>query len=74
MKWGVVIMVTFIIGLIVLYEWPKINQDEKKEKITFAVLTLIGWGLAVILAFFPEMPGPTDMVNKIYNPLSQLLE
>ncbi|OLO42756.1 hypothetical protein BTR23_01780 [Alkalihalophilus pseudofirmus] len=74
MKWIMVLGITFVIVLMFLYEWPKINQKQKKEKYTFVVLSAMSWILAVLLLFFPEMPGPTDMVDRIYKPLGKLLE
>lgn len=66
--------VTVIAFLIVLFEWPKMNQYLLKEKATFAAITIIGWLLAILLIFFPDMPGPTQMVDAIYKPLGKLLE
>ncbi|MFC4770293.1 hypothetical protein [Effusibacillus consociatus] len=74
MKWGFVFGVTVVAGLMALYEWPKMNQNQKKEKAAFVTLTAIGWLLAVLLLFFPDMPGPTQLIDTIYKPLGKLLE
>lgn len=34
----------------------------------------MGWILAVLLIFFPEMPGPTDLIDWIFKPLGKMLE
>jgi Na+/melibiose symporter-like transporter len=73
-KFGYVVAITFLVALIFLYEWPKMDKTKKKEKITFLSLNLIGWVLAVLLIFFPDMPGPTQVVETIFQPLSKILE
>lgn len=60
--------------LITLYEWPKINKDQKKEKRTFVIITVGSIVLATLLVYFPEMPGPTQIVEGIFKPLGKLLE
>lgn len=74
MKWGTILGVTILVALITLYEWPKINFDQKKEKITYITLIAVGWLLAILLIFFPDMPGPAELVNMIYKPLGKILE
>lgn len=60
--------------LITLYEWPKIKKDQNMEKRTFVILTVGSIMLAILLVFFPETPGPTQMVEGIFKPLGKLLE
>jgi multisubunit Na+/H+ antiporter MnhB subunit len=74
MKWGWVIGLTVILLMIVWYEWPKMNPNQKKEKAAFATLSVLGWVLAVLLVFQPELPGPTQLVEFIYKPFGKLLE
>ncbi|WP_209123221.1 hypothetical protein [Alkalihalobacillus sp. BA299] len=74
MKWLMVLGITFVIALMFLYEWPKMNLKQKREKYTFVVLSVISWALAILLLFYPEMPGPTDMIDRIYKPLGKMLE
>ncbi|GIM45008.1 hypothetical protein DNHGIG_05570 [Collibacillus ludicampi] len=74
MKLGYVAAMTILVALIFIYEWPKIDKAKKKEKITFLSLNLIGWILAVLLIFFPDLPGPTQVVETIFQPLSNILE
>jgi hypothetical protein len=54
------------------YEWPKI--DNKKEKAAFAVLTVLGCLLAVLIVMIPNLPNPSQFVETIYRPLGKLLE
>ncbi|WP_227938968.1 hypothetical protein [Alkalihalobacillus deserti] len=74
MKGLIILGITIVIVLMFLYEWPKINQTQKKEKYTFVVLSAMSWILAVLLLFFPEMPGPTELVDQIFKPLGKMLE
>ncbi|GAX91386.1 hypothetical protein [Effusibacillus lacus] len=74
MKWGAILGVTLIAGLMALYEWPKIGQNQKREKVVFVTLTAMGWVLAVLLVFFPDIPGPTQLIDAIFKPLGQILE
>ncbi|MCQ6275567.1 hypothetical protein JMM81_11420 [Bacillus sp. V3B] len=66
--------ITFVAILMTLYEWPKMNKNQKKEKWAFLTLTIAGWLLAVLLIFFPNMPGPTHLIKIILKPLGQFLE
>ncbi|MBB5172289.1 hypothetical protein [Texcoconibacillus texcoconensis] len=66
--------ITLLVGLIALYEWPKINPEQKKEKKAFVVLSVIGWGLALLLVYFPNIAGPNDLIDFIYQPITKMME
>ncbi|WP_240507995.1 hypothetical protein [Virgibacillus indicus] len=66
-----VIVVTI---LVILYEWPKMDKEQKKEKWAFAGLTMAGFLLAVMLIYFPDTPGPNQLVGEIFRPLGKLME
>lgn len=66
--------ITVVAILMTLYEWQKMNKNQKKEKRVFVTLTMAGWLLAVLLVFFPDMPGPTHLMDVIFKPLGKLLE
>jgi multisubunit Na+/H+ antiporter MnhB subunit len=74
MKGAAVVGITILVVLIFLYEWPKMKRNQKKEKAAFVALTAMGWVLAVLLVFFPDMPGPTQVISKLFKPLGQMLE
>jgi len=74
MKWITVLGITICVVLIVWYEWPKINRNQKEEKVVFVALTAMGWLLAILLLFFPDMPGPTQMIEMLFKPLGKMLE
>lgn len=73
MNWAKVLTVTVVSVLIVLFEWPKINQGRKKEKAALLVFTVIGWGLWLLLIYFPDLPGPTHFVQYLLRPLGRML-
>lgn len=68
-----VLGITILILVMYLYEWPKIEKKQKKEKRSFVVLTIIGWLLAILLVFFPDLPGPIHFLREIYKPLEKWL-
>ncbi|AWC30443.1 hypothetical protein ACRS6Y_13235 [Bacillus cytotoxicus] len=74
MKWLTIVGITVCVLVIALYEWPKMNHDQKKEKVAFITLTAIGYLLAILLLFFPDMLGPTQMIEKLFKPLGKMLE
>lgn len=69
-----VIVVTLIVALMTLYEWPKMSRNQQKEKVIFAAMALSGWLLAILLIFFPEIPGPTHFIEMIFKSQSKWLE
>ncbi|MDN3015893.1 hypothetical protein PH210_06685 [Paenibacillus sp. BSR1-1] len=69
-----VFAITVGVVLLILFEWPKMKQNQKKEKAAFVTLTAMGWLLAILLVFFPDMPGPTQMIEKLFKPLGKLIE
>lgn len=59
---------------IILFEWPKFNQDEKKEKVAFLSILSIAFVLCSLLIMYPDMKGPTDLTFQIFSPFFPLLE
>ncbi|MDN4073171.1 hypothetical protein [Fictibacillus terranigra] len=74
MKWPTIIGITIVVVLLTFYEWPKMDQHQKKEKKAFVTITAMGWLLAILLLFFPDLPGPTQMIDSLFSPLGKLLE
>ncbi len=68
MKWAYFLTLVFIVFLTILYEWPKINPEYKKEKVAFALFTLAGTVLLTVLIFYPDVQGPFDWFKKMYGP------
>lgn len=73
MNWGAVFGLSVIVTCMFLYEWPQMNQKQKKEKAAFLGLTAIGWMLGVVLVFFPDLPGPAQLFNNLIKPLGKML-
>ncbi|SDM84368.1 hypothetical protein SAMN04488137_2201 [Fictibacillus solisalsi] len=63
-----------MVVLLILYEWPKMGQHQKKEKTAFVTITAMGWLLAILLLFFPDLQGPTQMIEQLFKPLGKMLE
>ncbi|MGV3487096.1 MAG: hypothetical protein ACO1OC_00725 [Tuberibacillus sp.] len=74
MKWAMVIGISFIVMLLELFSWTRSTADQKKEKIASAMILAIGWIIAVLLVFFPDMPGPTQLIAALYRPLMWFME
>jgi multisubunit Na+/H+ antiporter MnhB subunit len=74
MKIGLILGTLVLVALIFLYEWPRINRTQKKEKVVFIVLLSLGTILAMVLIWNPDLPGPTQMVDYIYKPLGRMME
>jgi uncharacterized membrane protein YbhN (UPF0104 family) len=73
-KLGYVFVISIVAVFIILHNWSKINQNQKKEKWTFVTLTMAGWLLSVLLVYFPDIPGPSNLIDKLFKPLATLLE
>ena len=74
MKIGLILGTLVLVALIFLYEWPRINRTQKKEKAVFVVLLSLGTILAMVLIWNPDLPGPTQMIDYIYKPLGRMME
>ncbi|MBA9028203.1 MULTISPECIES: hypothetical protein [Bacillaceae] len=72
MRWGVFVSTTIIVVLIILYEWPKMKQNPKKDKVAFFTLLLIG----LVLSMFDlsHMAGPTTWLETLFKPFGEFME
>jgi amino acid permease len=73
-KWGAILGITLAVALMILYEWPKFTASQFKTKAAFTTLTATGWLLAILLVHYPNMPGTTDLLLKIFKPLTDMVE
>ncbi|WP_227935589.1 hypothetical protein [Alkalihalobacillus deserti] len=73
MEWLYTVGIIVVLSLIVYFQWPIINPDQKKEKMTFMTLLIISLFLAVFLVFFPDTTSPMQVLEKIFRPLGKLL-
>lgn len=74
MKWGTLFGLSILVACMVLYEWPQMGPNQKKEKAAFICLLAMGWLLGMLLVYFPELPGPADLSDKIFKPFRKMLE
>lgn len=74
MKWGSFIVITLFVLAMILYEKPRMSQYTAKEKAVFALLLAFGWGLTLLLVLYPEVPGPTQLVEAVFKPFGKLLK
>jgi hypothetical protein len=74
MKIGPVISITLLVTLIALWEWPRMNENPKKDKVAALSLLALGWLLSILFVHFPDIPGPDKWVQTIFEPLGNLLK
>jgi Na+/melibiose symporter-like transporter len=72
MSWSFFSCVTIAVLLITWFEWPKLKQKPKKDKVAFISLLLIVWLLSML--DLPNTPGPTTVLHFIFKPFKGLLE
>ncbi|MCM3167813.1 hypothetical protein [Peribacillus frigoritolerans] len=63
---------TVIVTLIILFEWPKMKQNPKKDKMAF--LTLLLTGLVLSMFNLPQMSGPTQWIEALFRPFGEFME
>lgn len=73
MNWAKVLTVTVVSVLIVLFEWRQINRGRTREKAALLGFTAFGWGLWLLLIYFPDLPGPTHFVQYLFRPFGRML-
>ena len=74
MKWSSVFLCIFIIFLMILYQWPQLKKSQKRDKAAFLSLSVAGLLLAILLIMFPDISGPTQMIDWLYKPFGKFLE
>lgn len=72
MRWGAFMCTTVIVTLIILFEWPKMKQNPKKDKMAF--LTLLLTGLVLSMFNLPQMSGPTQWIEALFRPFGEFME
>lgn len=72
MRWGAFFCTAVIVILIILYEWPKMKQNPKKDKMAFFTLLLT----CLVLSMFnlPQMSGPTQWIEALFRPFGEFME
>ncbi|EFM09081.1 conserved hypothetical protein [Paenibacillus curdlanolyticus YK9] len=55
----------------VAYDWR--SMKDIRTKAVYLVLFGCGFTLSVTLLFYPELPGPSDLLRPIFAPAAKLL-
>jgi multisubunit Na+/H+ antiporter MnhB subunit len=71
---GGIFGITALLVLIYLWERPKLKKNGRKIKVVFFTLLTIGWLLAILLVLFPNMPGPSQLIDFIFKPFGRYWE
>lgn len=74
MKAASLLGTTLLVICMVLHQFSKLNQNQKKERVILIIFSTLGWIVAGLLIFFPDAPGPTQLIDALYKPLGKLLE
>ncbi|MBB5323425.1 multisubunit Na+/H+ antiporter MnhB subunit [Anoxybacillus tepidamans] len=74
MKLGFIFGIVMLVTCIWAFEWPRFKRAPKKEKTVFAILLGMGAALAIVLLYYPDIPGPTQLIDYIYKSLGRRLE
>ncbi len=71
-NWNTIFVVQVLIWLIVLFEWKRLKNAPKADKITFVTILI----LSALLSFFQldNLPGPMTFLDYIFGPLGKIME
>ncbi|GAB2559164.1 hypothetical protein [Gracilibacillus alcaliphilus] len=72
MKGVYIFSVTVMVVLMFIYQWLIIKSTEKKEKMVFSSLILLGWSLAVAYIVFPNMDSPAKIMDYVLKGLRNI--
>ncbi|MEW9699178.1 hypothetical protein [Paenibacillus sp. SI8] len=72
MNWTFFICITIASLLVAWFEWPKLKQKPKRERVIFVSLLLFVWVLSMF--DLTHTPGPTTVLQTIFKPFKGLLE
>lgn len=70
MTWLNVAGVTCVAALMVWAEWHFLECDRKRERAALIGIVAAGWLAAVLVLVFPDMPGPIELLNNVFKPLT----
>ncbi|WP_077212165.1 hypothetical protein [Bacillus dakarensis] len=72
MNWTMMILVQISVWAIVFFDWKKLKQSTKKEKIVIASIL----GISIVLSLFnlEHIPGLVTVFETIFKPLGKMLE
>ncbi|OAS21616.1 hypothetical protein [Paenibacillus oryzisoli] len=63
-----------MIGLtLVIYLLEARHVKSVKVKVAIGGISAIALTIGILILFYPELPGPTDWVLPLYNPLNHII-
>jgi len=74
LEWLFALGITFLVACMILYEWPKMKQNQKKEKKIFIVLVTFEWLFSLTLLFYPDLKNPSDFLLPMFNKVEEILK
>lgn len=74
MQWIKFIVITLAAILILVYEYTKLEQSDKKEKIAVGMLLIVIWLLAGVLVIWGDQLVSADRITQMYKPIQGILE
>jgi hypothetical protein len=60
--------------LTAVWDWPAIRRGGARERAAILSLIALGMLLSFLLIRYPELPGPSQLVDGIFRPFGKLLE
>lgn len=74
MRWGAIAGISLVAFLMTGYEWQMLRASHWKTRAAYAAILFASWFIAILLVHNPAMPGTTQVLLKIFKPLSSLLK
>ncbi|MFB5676179.1 hypothetical protein ACE3NQ_04075 [Paenibacillus terreus] len=70
MTWLNVAGTTFATALMIWAEWRGLGDKQKRERVSLIAAAGVAWFMAMLILLFPNIPGPIEMLNSLFNPLT----
>ena len=70
-NWTIVLIVQVLIWLIVIFEWKRLKNASKADRIIFVSILI----LATLMSFFnlENLPGPLTLLQYVFGPLGRIM-
>ncbi|OPH58065.1 hypothetical protein BC351_24255 [Paenibacillus ferrarius] len=62
-----------IVLALVIYMMEARHEKSAKVKAAIGGISVIAMTIGILLLYFPELPGPTDWVLPLFNPLNRMI-
>lgn len=66
MTWTAIPSLLTVSFLITVLQWRWMRRSPRKERIVYWTLLAVAWLLAVLLFFFPQLPGPSQCIDALF--------